>query len=66
LNESVVRADIHACVTVTNLVQKIAIVAKPCFFFNPLYYPEVKYPISNKRNPSFINLDFQRRFNENA
>jgi len=32
LNESVVRADIHACVTVTNLVQKIDIVAKPCFF----------------------------------
>ena len=62
LNEIVVRADIH-CVTVTTLVQKFAIVAKLCFF-NLLYYREVRYPISNKGNPSFINLDIQRRFTE--
>jgi len=43
----------------------LATVAK-LVFFNLLYYREVKYPISNKRDPSFINLDIQRRFTENA
>jgi hypothetical protein len=36
------------------------------WFFNLLYYHEVRYQISNKRNPSFINLDIQRRYTENA
>jgi len=45
--------------------QKFVIVAKLCFF-NLLYYREMRYPISNKGNPSFINLVIQRRFTENA
>ena len=36
------------------------------WFFNFLYYREVRYQISNKRNTSFINLDIQRPFTENA
>ena len=44
---------------------KIAIVAKLCFFYL-LYYCEVRYPISNQENPSFINLDIQRQFTENV
>ena len=31
-----------------------------------MYYREMIYPISNKGNPSFINLDIQRQFTENA
>jgi len=46
------------------LVQKFAIVAKLCFL---IYCTTVKLdPISNKGNPSFINLDIQRRFTENV
>ena len=52
-------------VTVTTLIQKFAIVAKLCFF-NLLYYCEVRYPISNKGNQSFLNLDIQRLFTKNA
>ena len=47
------------------LVQTFAIVAKLCFFLNLLYYREVRYPISNKGNPSLIKLDIQRRFTKN-
>ena len=36
------------------------------WFFNLLYHREVRYQIYNKRNPSFINLDIQKRFTENA
>jgi hypothetical protein len=50
---------------VTTLVQKFVIVAKLCFF-NLLYYCEVRYPISNKGNQSFLNLDIQRLFTKNA
>ena len=52
--------------TVTTLVPQFTIVAKLCFFFNLLYYCEVGYPISKQGNPSFINLDIQRRFTKNA
>ena len=56
----------YTFVTVATLVQKLAIVAKLCFFLYLLYYREVRYKISKKWNPSFINLDIQRRFIENV
>ena len=31
-----------------------------------MYYRKMIYPISNKGNPSFINLDIQRQFTKNA
>ena len=55
----------YTFVTVTTSVQKSVIVAKLCFLCI-LYYREVRYQISKKWNPSFINLDIQRRFIENA
>jgi hypothetical protein len=39
---------------------------KICVYFNLLYYSDIRYPISKKGNQSVINLDIQRRFNENA
>jgi hypothetical protein len=47
------------------------LVKKNCYrsetvFFNLLYYREVRIPISNKGNPSFINLDIQRRVTEKS
>ena len=57
----------YTFVTVTTFVQQFTIVAKLCFFLiYCTYYCEFRYPISNKGNPSFINLDIQRRFTENV
>ena len=56
----------YTFVTATTLVQKFAIAAKLWGYFNLLYYCEVRYPISNQGNPSFINLDIQRRFTEDV
>ena len=61
----VVRADIHLQQS-PPWSKQFAIVAKLCFFFHLLYYHEVTYLISNKRNPSFINLEIQSRFTETA
>ena len=55
----------YTFVTVITMVQKFAIVAKLCFFLIYYIIMKLRYPISNKRNPSFINLDIQRRFTEN-
>ena len=61
----VVRADIHLQQS-PPWSKQFTIVAKLCFFFHLLYYHEVTYLISNKRNPSFINLESQSRFTETA
>jgi hypothetical protein len=55
LNEIVVKSW-YTFVTVTTFVQKFAIIDKLCYF-NLLYYRDIRCPISNEGNPSFINID---------
>ena len=47
-------------------VTKNSLLQLNCVFVNPLFYCEVRYPICNQGNSSFIKLDIQRRFTENV
>ena len=70
-NEIVAGADIHVHLLYMYICNCQHLVKKNCYrsetvFFNLLYYREVRIPISNKGNPSFINLDIQRRVTEKS